>query len=72
MTSKQAEEAARQEAISRGYGPRMADWFVRGAYAAATGAEHAPSRRPTRAWYLDGTRWYVAASGATTAQEASP
>ena len=42
MTSKQAEEAARQEAIRRGYGPRIADWFVRGAYAAATGAEHAP------------------------------
>ena len=53
-------EQARQEAIRRNYGSRMADWFERGAYAASKGAAVPPARRPTRAWFLNGVRWFEA------------
>ena len=57
MTTRQISEAACQEALRRGFGPRIADWFVRGAYAQYTGQLAVPSHFPRRGWYLDGARW---------------
>lgn len=59
MDVSKMDEAARQEAIRRGLGPRIADWFVRGAHCAATGqTDGGPSLLPTRAWWKDGVRWF--------------